>query len=356
MPATHSTEIPGTGAVGTVVPAEGGGASAAPRRAARRGGWARELTLVPAILFVGLIGFALSANFLTVSNLLDNVLVTSAVLAVIVVAESIILISGNFDLSLEANVSLAPMVAIWLVVGQAGGGLGWEWSPWAAIAVAVVVAVVVGLVNGFLVAKLGLNAFIVTLAMLILLQGVTTGISGGATYATLPDSFVVLGSARFLGLSVQVWIALIVIAAAAVFMTRFPLGRKIYATGGNPEAAAAAGIKTKRITAGVFVVGALLAALAGFMLTSRIASVTATQGSGIIFTVFAAAVIGGISLDGGRGSILGAALGVLLLGMIQNILTLSNIPSFWINASYGLIILAALILNYVTGLRSRRST
>lgn len=331
-----------------------GGGPASGRAPRKRRSWAREFSLLPAIVFVGIVGFALSANFLTVNNLLNNVLVTSAVLAVLVVAESVILISGNFDLSLEAHVSLAPMIAIWLVTSQAGGGSGWGWSPWLAILAAVVAAVAVGLFNGLLVGKLGLNAFIVTLAMLILLQGVTTGISGGATYADLPESFLALGSARFLGLSVQVWIALVVIAGAAVFMTRFPLGRKIYATGGNSQAAAAAGIRTMRVTVGVFVAGALLAALAGFMLTGRIASVTATQGNGIIFTVFAASVIGGISLDGGRGSIVGSALGVLLLGMIQNILTLSNIPSFWINASYGLIILAALILNYCTSLRTSR--
>jgi len=118
--------------------------------------------------------------------------------------------------------------------------------------------------------------------------------------------------------------------------------------GGNAEAARAAGIRTMRLTIGIILFGSLMAALAGLMLTGRIASVTANQGENLIFTVFAAAVIGGISLNGGRGNLLGAGLGVLLLGIIQNILTLSNVPSFWINAAYGAIILSALLIGWVS--------
>ena len=167
--------------------------------------------------------------------------------------------------------------------------------------------------------------------------------------------FRVLGSAKLLGISVQVWIVVIAFILAAVFMRHHPTGRRIYAMGGNPAAARAAGVNTLRLTIGVFVVGALIAGVAGLMLTGRIASVTANQGDGMIFTVFAAAVIGGISLNGGRGTMLGAATGVLLLGIIQNILTLSNVPSFWINAVYGVIILGALVFGQLTSKRGKRA-
>jgi simple sugar transport system permease protein len=118
--------------------------------------------------------------------------------------------------------------------------------------------------------------------------------------------------------------------------------------GGNAEAAKAAGIRTTRLTIGIILFGSIMAAVAGLMLTGRIASVTANQGENLIFTVFAAAVIGGINLNGGRGNLIGAGLGVLLLGIIQNILTLSNVPSFWINAAYGAIILSALLIGWAS--------
>ena len=209
-----------------------------------------------------------------------------------------------------------------------------------------VVGAAIGLFNGFVVAKLNLNAFIVTLAMLILMRGLTVGIAGGETLSGLPSQFKVLGSAKPLGISIQVWIFVVAFILVAAFMKNHPVGRRIYALGGNKAAAAAAGIRTTRLTIGVFVFGSLLAALAGLMLTGRIASVASNQGDGLIFTVFAAAVIGGISLDGGRGSIWGALSGVLLLGLIQNLLVLSSVPSFWIQAVYGLIILGALIINH----------
>jgi simple sugar transport system permease protein len=139
-------------------------------------------------------------------------------------------------------------------------------------------------------------------------------------------------------------------------MRHHPTGRRIYAMGGNPAAARAAGVNTLRLTIGVFVAGAVISALAGLMLTGRIASVTSNQGDGMIFTVFAAAVIGGISLNGGRGTMIGAFTGVILLGIIQNILTLSNVPSFWINAVYGAIILGALLFGQLTQGRNRPRT
>lgn len=311
----------------------------------------RELALVPVIVVALIVGAVLSPQFLTLNNLLNNVLVTSAVLGIVVVAESIILISGYFDLSLESVVGLAPMVAVWLVLPGAAGGSGLGLPPWLAILLCFVVSAAVGLINGVLVTVLGLNAFIVTLAMLTLLAGITTGLSGGQTLSGLPPEFLLLGNTRPLGVSIQIWIFLIVVVLAWFLMQNHPIGRKIYALGGNRAAAASAGIRTTRLTIAVFMLGAMLAAFAGLMLTARIASVTSNQGSGLIFTVFAAAVIGGISLNGGQGSILGAFFGVLLLGIIQNILILSRVPSYWIQAIYGLVILGALIFNFVAARR-----
>ena len=128
-------------------------------------------------------------------------------------------------------------------------------------------------------------------------------------------------------------------------------GRAIYAVGGNREAARAAGIKVNRVRMGVYVAGSILAAIGGLMEAGRVSSVAPTQGygEGIIFAVFAAAVIGGVSLQGGRGNMVGAATGVILLGVVQNILDLENAPNYWIDAINGAVILFALILARVIG-------
>lgn len=314
----------------------------------------REFALIPAIVAVLIVGYILSPQFLTANNLVNNVLVTCAVLGVVVVAESIILISGYFDLSLESIVGFAPMLAAWLIVPTAIGGNGLELSPLLAIALGFVSAVIVGFINGFLVAKLKLNAFIVTLAMLILLRGFTMGLSGGQTLSGLPPAMRFLGTASIAGVSIQVWLFVMIFAVAWLFMRNHPVGRKLYAMGGNEAAAEAAGINTRRMTIAVFVAGALIAAFAGFMMTARIASATSSQGDGLIFTVFAAAVIGGISLNGGKGSMIGAFLGVIMLSLIENILTLSQVPSYWVQATYGSIILIALLVNHFTGKRDIR--
>ncbi|GAA0672305.1 hypothetical protein GCM10010193_25910 [Kitasatospora atroaurantiaca] len=148
---------------------------------------------------------------------------------------------------------------------------------------------------------------------------------------------------------VSIWICLALFAVAGVVMGWTGFGRSLYAIGGNVDAAKAAGIRTDRVLWIVIVTGSLLAALAGLMLSGRLASVASGQGNGYIFTVFAAAVIGGISLNGGKGTVLGAFTGILLLFMIQNVLTLAGVPARWIGALNGLIILAALTISRITG-------
>jgi len=318
--------------------------AAAATMKARRFSGLRELALLPVIVLVFVIASIFVPFFLSTENIVNNIFASAAVLGILVIAQSIILIGGNFDLSMQSVVGLAPMVAAWLTVPTQYGGLGTEIGGFGALVVIFAVGGIVGLVNGLLVGCLRLNAFIVTLAQLILLQGFTLGISSGQTFSRLPVTMTFLGDVKLFGATLDVWVLIAAFAAAAVFMQYHPTGRRIYALGGNPQAARAAGIKTLRLTIGLFVFAGLMASLAGLALSARIASVTASQGSNIVFTVFAAAVIGGVSLEGGRGTILGAASGVLLLSMIQNILVLSNIPSFWIDATYGAIILGALLL------------
>jgi simple sugar transport system permease protein len=307
----------------------------------------RSLALVPVLLVAVLVGFIVSPVFLTERNII-NLTQQSSELAIVVVALSLVLISGKFDLSLESTFGLAPMVGAFAILPTAIGGAGIGLPAGLGIAITIAVGLLVGLINGFLVIRLELNAFIVTIAMLILLRGVTLGLVSGRTLFQLPPSFLYLGQGSWFGIPVSLWAAGLIFVLAALFLRYHRVGRALYAIGGNAEAARAAGINVPRIQWGVFMAAGALAAVGGLALAGRTASVTPSQGTNLIFSAFAAAVIGGISLNGGRGTMLGAFLGVLLLAVITNILTLSQIPSFWIDASNGAIILVAILISRFT--------
>ncbi len=307
----------------------------------------RSFALVPVLLVAILVGFIVSPVFLTNRNII-NLTQQSSELAIVVVALSMVLISGKFDLSLESTFALAPMVGAYVILPSAVGGSGFGLPAALGLLVTVAVGVLVGFVNGFLVIRLELNAFIVTIAMLILLRGITLGLVSGRTLFQLPDSFLYLGEAKWIGVPVSILTAGLIFVLASLFLRYHQVGRAIYAIGGNAEAARAAGINVARIQWGVFMTAGGLAAIGGLALAGRTASVTPSQGTNLIFSAFAAAVIGGISLNGGRGTMLGAFLGVLLLAVITNILTLSQIPSFWIDASNGAIILVAILISRFT--------
>src|SRR5213082_1211736 len=310
--------------------------------------WIRELALLPVIVLLLVVGTFENPAFLTSDNFI-NVAQLAAPLGVVVVAETLILLTGKFDLSLQSTYGLAPMVGAWLIVSPDGQGLGTNWNPFLGIAIVLLVGLVVGAFNGFLVIKLGFNAFIFTLAMLILLTGIQVGIVSGRTIYHLPDEFIYLGSASLFGVPVSVWVTAVIFLLSALFLRYHRVGRAIYAIGGNTEAARAAGIHVDRIRIGVFIVASILAALAGLMTAGQVVAVTASQGNNLIFSVFAAAVIGGISLEGGCGRMVGALTGVILLALVQNILILSQIQTFWIDAATGLIILIALGLARLIG-------
>ncbi|MEU4746824.1 ABC transporter permease, partial [Actinosynnema sp. NPDC023658] len=145
-----------------------------------------------------------------------------------------------------------------------------------------------------------------------------------------------------------VWLCALAFAIGITVLGRFRQGRALYAIGGNVEAAKAAGIRADRVLWIVLVIGGGLAAFAGVLMTGRLGSVAVAQGDGMIFTVFAATVIGGVSLDGGRGTLFGALSGVLMLGLIENILRLLSVNSFWIKAIYGAVIIVALVVTRIT--------
>jgi simple sugar transport system permease protein len=308
----------------------------------------RDLALVPAIALIAVVGQIINPVFLQPDNLI-NITQTMSEVALLVLAQTIVLVAGKMDLSLESTFGLAPGVAAWMTVAVgAGHGTGLLSGAWA-LPITLLVGALIGVANAALIVRFGLHGFIVTLGMLIVLRGLLTGISGGQTFFNLPESMMYLGTAVWLGVPASIWICVALFAAGIVLLGYTGFGRSLYAIGGNVDAAKAAGIRTDRVLWIALVGASVLAALGGLLLSGRLASVAASQGNGAIFTVFAAAVIGGVSLNGGKGTMFGAFTGILLLFMIQNVLTLAGVPAQWIGALNGAIILIALVVSRITG-------
>ncbi len=342
MPETTAARPTTDGSPGS--PAEGGERRRATLRLARL----RDFALVPAIIAIAVVGQIVNPIFLRSDNLI-NILQTMSEISLLVLAQTLVLVAGRMDLSLESTFGLAPGVGAWLTIAAGTGpGIGLLPGGWG-VPITLAVGVLIGVVNALFIVRFGLNGFIVTLGMLIVLRGLLTGISGGQTFFGLPPSMTYLGSTMWLGMPASIWICLLLFAVGIVVLGYTRFGRALYAIGGNVDAAKAAGIRTDRVLWITLIVASLLAALGGLMLTGRLASVAAAQGDGAIFTVFAAAVIGGVSLNGGKGTVFGAFTGILLLYMIQNVLTLAGVPAQWIQALNGAIILTALAISRLTG-------
>jgi ribose/xylose/arabinose/galactoside ABC-type transport system permease subunit len=323
-------------------------AAAGPRPSGFRLSRFRDLTLVPVIAVLLVAGALVDPVFLTAGNL-TNVLQQQSALALVVLAEALILIAGRFDLSVESTVGMAPAVAVMLVIPAGAGGFGIGLPSAPAIPLCLLIGALIGAFNGFLILRFQLSAFVVTLAMLIVVHGLHLGLTGGRSLFELPESFLYLGSATWLGLPAAIWIAGLLFAVGISALAYFRAGRALYAIGGNADAARAAGIRVERVVFAVFVIGGTLAALAGVLETGRLGGISANQGVGWIFMVFAAAVIGGVSMDGGKGTVLGALTGVLVIGLVENILTLKGVPGEWKQLVYGSIILIALMISRVAG-------
>ncbi|AUG81996.1 simple sugar transport system permease protein [Kitasatospora sp. MMS16-BH015] len=306
----------------------------------------RDLSLLPVLLVLGVIGFAVSPAFLTADNLL-GVAQQATELSLLVLAEALILIAGRMDLSLESTIGVAPVLAVWLVLPEHGArfnGLGLL-PGWTAVPLCLAIGALIGAVNGFLILKLRLNGFIVTLGALTLLRGLQVAVSQGQSIVNLPTSFTYLGRSSWLGAPAAIWICALLFLAGGSALAWLRHGRALYAIGGNAEAARAAGIRVDRITWAVLVLGGLLAAFAGVLYTGHYGSISADQGNGWIFQVFAATVIGGVSLNGGRGTLFGALTGVLTLQLVVNVMTLAGVPPLWNQFLNGAIIILALIVS-----------
>jgi ribose/xylose/arabinose/galactoside ABC-type transport system permease subunit len=297
-----------------------------------------------------------SPHFLTSTNV-SNILSAAAVLGILVVGQTFVLITGNFDLSSESTLGLAALFGIWLIVPALapswGGGI--LLNPYLAIAIILAMGAALGYIIGMLITVGKMNNFIVTLAMLLILRGLMLAFTEGNATSGLnfpnADIFYWLGHAVAFEIPGVVKVPVAVLATAIVFavghviLNHRRFGRELYAIGGNRQAAIASGIDADLRVRQVYMISGALAAFGGWMLAGRVASIQVNLGEGYIFTVMAAAVIGGISLQGGRGTMIGALGGVLLLSTIDRGLNLMRVSVFWIKVIQGLIIMLAMFVD-----------
>jgi ribose/xylose/arabinose/galactoside ABC-type transport system permease subunit len=289
------------------------------------------------ICFVLLVAFfsLASDNFLTTRNI-TNVLGQASLAMVAGIGLAVVVISGEIDVSIG---SLAGAVAIPLVVVMNSTG-----SLELGIAAALLLALVVGAINGYLAAYVGINSLIVTLGSLFVIRG---GVYLYTGQKAIPDdlmleSFYQIGNGRPFGVIPYPAVLAAVLLAALIYMMRHrPFGRQIYAVGGNQEVARLAGYDVRWVKFICFIISALLAAVAGILLSSRLGSAVHVAGLGFEFQVVAAVVLGGVSLSGGVGSLFGVALGVLILSFLANGLGMLNLATEWQLVVTGIIIIAA---------------
>ncbi|KAF0965299.1 ABC transporter permease [Rhodococcus sp. T7] len=293
--------------------------------------------LLVVILAFGLLLHLLSADFLTPANLV-NLLYQSTILGVFAIGMTFVILTSGIDLSVGATAGLTSVLSMGAVVR-------YGWPPIIGILVGLAVGLVVGLINGAMVTKLGISPLIATLATLSATTGAAFAYSRGSNITPVPQMLQDAVNAKILGIPVMIPAVLLLAVIAHSLLTRTTYGRSIYAVGGNPEAALLAGIRVARVKLAAYAICGVTAAVAGIMLTGRLASGSPRAGDGIELTVIAAVVIGGTSLFGGQGNIRGTMLGVLLISMVSNAVNLLGVPSSYDQIVQGVVIFAAAALD-----------
>jgi len=256
------------------------------------------------------------------------------------------LASRDFDLSVGSTVAFAGVLCA--IVANATG------SVTIGIAVSIVAGGLIGLINGAVIAKLKINALITTLATMEIVRGLAFITSQGQAVGVTSEAFFTLGSAELFGLPVPVWVTLGCFVLFGVLLNKTIYGRNTLAIGGNPDAARLAGVPVDRVRILIFLIQGVVAALAGIILASRMTSGQPNAGEGFELNVISACVLGGVSLMGGRASISGVLVGVLIMGTVQNAMSLMNIDAFYQYLVRGAILLIAVLVDQLKNRRQSR--
>ena len=306
----------------------------------------RELGIVVAFALLVAVTAILEPRFIETDSL-RNLALNASIFAILAAGQTLVLVTRNVDLSVGSVLGLSAYFAGDLLSKNAGLPLPLVFLLGIALGAAC------GLINGILVTWGQVPALVVTLGTLYVFRGLaflwTDGTQVNAE--TLPDSFLNLGTASIAGVPILVIMALVVVAVVGQWLRDFRAGRELYAIGSNPEGARLAGVRSERRVLTAFVLAGALAGLGGVLFTARFGTVDATAGVGYELTVIAAAVVGGVAIFGGTGSVYGAALGALLLGTITSSLIVLRVEAFWQQAAIGALLLLAIGFDRLVGLR-----
>ena len=286
-------------------------------------------------------------NFLKSENLL-NIANQISVIAIVAIGMTMVIITGGIDLSVGSLLALSAVLTAGFIRNFAGGVNASLGGMGLACLAAIALCGIVGAFSGAMITRFAIPPFIVTLAMMLVGSGLAYILAKGQSIYQIPDSFVWLGrGADFFSLPNAVGLMLVLYALAHVLMSRMRLGRYLYAVGGNAEAARLSGVPVKRVLLFAYIASALLAGLGGVIMASQLKSGSATYGNMYELYVIAAVVVGGTSLGGGEGRMLGTLTGAFTIAVIQNGMNLTNVESYTQKVVLGLVILGAVLLDRI---------
>lgn len=276
----------------------------------------------------------ITPRFLTLANI-TNVLNQVAVNAIIAIGMTFVILTGGIDLSVGSILAICGAVSA-VTIKSTG-------SIVLAIALPIIIGIFVGLINGVVISKGKIQAFVGTLAVMTIFRGVTYVYTNGNPISSLPDSYNSIGNKMIGIIPLPVIITIVVLVIAYYFLTKTRFGRYLYALGGNEDSARLSGINTNKIKTAAYVVCGAAAGLSGIIATSRIGSASPNAGTGFELDAIASVVIGGTSLAGGEGSVIGTIIGALIIGVLNNGLNLMNVSPFYQQIVKGAVILLAVL-------------
>jgi ribose transport system permease protein len=276
--------------------------------------------------------FVFPNRFPTIENF-SQIMLNLSVDTIVAVGMMVLMIGGMFDLSVGSIVAFAGGMAGYLMYYHNVNFI-------MAIIAALTGSVIIGFINGWLIAKIGINPMIQTLAMMGVVRGFALMLSG-AGIQNFPYNFIYFGQSKLLGLQAPVWYMLAIVFVFGFLVNNTVFFRRYYFIGGNEKAARLSGINVKKMKIWGFVISALLAGIAGLLLSSRLGAALSTSGEGLELRVITAVILGGASLSGGIGKIWGAFLGVLFMALINNLLIISRVSGYWQEVILGAILIIA---------------